>query len=93
MAILVDAAIWPYRERRWAHLVSDVSYGELHRFAQESLGLRRAWFQGDHYDVPSEVRRQAIHLGAIPVDSGELVRRLRAAGLRQRSRLPHLPGE
>ena len=93
MAILVDAAIWRYRGRRWAHLVSDHSYDELHLFAQETLGLRRAWFQGDHYDVPAEVRRQAISLGAEPVDSAELVRRLRAAGLRQRSRLPHLPGE
>jgi hypothetical protein len=92
MAILVDAAIWPHRDRRWAHLVSDSSLEELHTFADE-LGLRRAWFQGDHYDVPAEVRRHAIALGARPVSSAELVRSLRASGLRQRSRVPRLPGE
>ncbi len=92
MVILVDAAIWPFRGRRWAHLVSDASLDELHTFADE-LGLRRIWFQGDHYDVPTEVRRHAIASGAVPVSSSELVRRLRAAGLRQRSRVEQLPDE
>jgi hypothetical protein len=92
MVILVDAAIWPFRGRRWAHLVSDASVDELHTFADE-LGLRRIWFQGDHYDVPAEVRTHAIALGAVPVSSSELVRRLRAAGLRQRSRVEQLPDE
>lgn len=92
MAILVDPAIWPYRGRRWAHLVSDDSHAELHAFA-DRLGLERSWFQGDHYDVPAEVRDRAIALGAHPVTAAELVRRLRAAGLRQRSRVERLPGE
>jgi hypothetical protein len=83
MAILVDQAIWRWRGRRWAHLVSDESYEELHVFAVE-LGLERRWFQGDHYDVPALVREHAITLGAEPVDARELVRRLREAGLRQR---------
>ncbi len=92
MAILVDAAIWPHRGRRWAHLVSDASLNELHGFAAD-LGLRREWFQGDHYDVPTEVRDRAILQGAEVVSSGQLVRRLRAAGLRQRTRVIRLPGE
>ena len=92
MAILVDAAIWPFRGRRWAHMVSDDSYDELHRFAQ-SLGIPLRAFQGDHYDVPTEVRTQAIGAGAEAVTSEELVRRLRAAGLRRRSRISRLPGE
>ena len=82
--ILVDQAIWPWRGRRWAHLVSDESYDELHEFAAR-LGLRREAFQGDHYDVPDEYRTRAIELGATPVDARDLVRRLRAAGLRKRS--------
>ena len=82
--ILVDQAIWPWRGRRWAHLVSDESYDELHEFAAR-LGLRRESFQGDHYDVPDEYRTRAIELGATPVDARDLVRRLRAAGLRKRS--------
>jgi hypothetical protein len=79
---MVDRAIWRWRGRRWAHLASDRSHDELHAFAAR-LGLRREWFQGDHYDVPSEIRARALALGAVPVSSAELVRRLRAAGLRR----------
>jgi hypothetical protein len=81
--ILVDEAVWPWRGRRWAHLVSDTSYDELHAFAAE-LGVPRRSFQGDHYDIPAEYRDAALALGAVPVGSRELVRRLVAAGLRRR---------
>jgi predicted metal-dependent HD superfamily phosphohydrolase len=84
--ILVDPASWKWRGKVWAHLVSDTSYQELHDFA-DLLGIPRRSFQGDHYDVPSDYREQAIALGAIAVSSRELVSRLRAAGLRRR-----LPG-
>lgn len=87
MAILVDHPRWPWRGRRWAHLVSDSSYDELHRFAAD-LGLRRGWFQGDHYDIPAEVRERALAAGAEAVTSRELIERLRAAGLRNGSRVP-----
>ena len=83
MTVLVDPAVWPWRDRRWAHLVSDESYDELHDMA-ERLGLERRWFQGDHYDVHTELREHAIVLGAVPVPSRELVRRLVGAGLRRR---------
>ena len=92
MAILVDAPIWPWRGRRWAHLVSDRDLHELHFFAEE-LGLRREWFQGDHYDVPAEVRERALRLGATEVSSAELVRRLRGSGLRRGSRVRWLAHE
>ena len=81
--IQVDPAIWPWRGYRWAHLVSDESYDELHDFAAQ-LGIPRRAFQGDHYDVPTHLRDAAIELGATAVDSRVLVRRLRAAGLRKR---------
>jgi hypothetical protein len=81
--ILVDAAIWPLRGRRFAHLVSDSSYEELHDFAAR-LGLPCRAFHRDHYDVPAELREAAIVLGADPVPARELVRRLQAAGLRRR---------
>lgn len=81
--ILVDDAIWPSRGRRFAHLVSDSSYAELHEFAAR-LGLPERAFHRDHYDVPAELREAAIVLGADPVPSRELVRRLQAAGLRRR---------
>ncbi|MGH9094960.1 MAG: DUF4031 domain-containing protein [Acidimicrobiales bacterium] len=79
--ILVDQPRWRWQGRYWSHLVSDRSYEELHRFAAD-LGIPRPAFQGDHYDLPSDYRSQALELGAHPVDSRELVARLRAAGLR-----------
>ncbi|MXZ00473.1 MAG: DUF4031 domain-containing protein [Acidimicrobiaceae bacterium] len=82
MAILVDDARWPWRGRRWAHLVSDQSYDELHEFAA-LIGKRRAAFQGDHYDVDEAERELALRAGAVAVNSRELVSRLRAAGLRR----------
>ena len=85
MTILVDQAVWPWRGRRWAHLVSDESYDELHAFA-EGLGIPRRAFQGDHYDVPAEARDRAIELGAEAVDARVLVRRLKASGLRRAAR-------
>jgi hypothetical protein len=81
--IFVDSAIWPHRGDRWAHLVSDESYQELHEFV-EQLGIPRRAFQGDHYDVPTDYRQRAIELGAVPITSRELVRRLVASGLRRR---------
>lgn len=85
MAILVDPAVWPGRGRLWCHLVSDVSYAELHAFA-DGLGLPARAFDGDHYDLPAERRADAIAAGAIAVPSVELVQRLVAAGLRRRKR-------
>ena len=82
VAILVDEALWPWRGRRWAHLVSDESYDELHQFAA-LIGKRRAAFQGDHYDVDEAERELALAAGATAVNSRELVARLRAAGLRR----------
>lgn len=82
MAILVDEAIWPWRNRLWAHLVSDYSHEELHDFAA-GLGLPRRIFQGDHYDVPAELRERALALGAQPVSVRELLARLTDAGLRR----------
>ena len=81
MAILIDEARWWHRGRKWCHLVSDVSYAELHAFV-EPLGVPRRAFQGDHYDVPEEWRDAMIAAGAQVVESRELLRRLKGAGLR-----------
>lgn len=89
MTILVDPAVWPWRGRQWAHLVSDTSYEELHVFAAR-LGIPREVFQGDHYDVPTEQRERAIAIGAVPVSGRDIVVRLSAAGLRNRR--PRAPG-
>ena len=62
-------------------MVSDASLDELHVFAQ-GMGIPRRAFQGDHYDIPEEHRAAMVAAGALEVESRELVRRLRAAGLR-----------
>lgn len=82
MTILVDRAIWRRRGRCWAHLASDRGHDELHAFAAR-LGLPRATFHDDHYDVTDDVRSRAVRLGARPVAASELAGRLRAAGLRR----------
>jgi hypothetical protein len=87
MALLIDPPVWPGRGRRWSHLVSDVSFAELHAFA-EMLGAPRRAFERDHYDLPSERYAAALELGAIPVSSKEIVARLTAAGLRRPKHRP-----
>ncbi len=84
MAVLIDPPVWPWRGRRWSHLVSDVSYDELHAFVGAELGIPRRAFQGDHYDVPDELYDVAVAAGATPVGSRELLARLMGAGLRLR---------
>ena len=55
MAILVDElreypdVALPFTT--WCHMATDGELDELHAFAAR-LGLRRRWFQRDHYDLP-----------------------------------------
>ncbi len=85
MAILIDEPIWPFRGERWAHLVSDESYEELHQFAG-SIGIPKLSFQDDHYDIPKHMWQIAVNAGAIPTDPRVLVRKLKNAGLRKKKR-------
>ncbi|MBU4336287.1 MAG: DUF4031 domain-containing protein [Actinobacteria bacterium] len=81
MAVLVDPPMWPRHGTVWGHLVSDSSLTELHEFAARA-GLPPRSFDLDHYDVPVGRYRDLVALGAHEVDAHELVRRLRASGLR-----------
>ena len=92
MTVLIDTPVWPFRGRRWSHMVSDVDYGELHAFAQEALEIPRRAFQGDHYDVPEELYDRAVAAGAEPVGCRELLQRLLAAGLRLKKPRPPREG-
>jgi uncharacterized protein DUF4031 len=84
--IYVDDAVWPGKGRAagrlWAHLVSDVSYDELHAFAIR-LGVPQRAFERDHYDIPASSVPAALGLGARHVRSREIIERLRQAGLRR----------
>lgn len=71
----------------WSHMVSDVSFEELHAFAAEAGCPPRA-FERDHYDVPSERYAEAVRLGAVEVGCQELLRRLTDAGLRRPKHRP-----
>jgi hypothetical protein len=82
VSVLVDPPAWPGRGRLWSHLVSDVSFAELHAFA-EMLGVPRRAFSRDHYDIPSGLHPVAVALGALPVSSKDQLLRLTAAGLRR----------
>ena len=84
MAVLIDTPVWPWRGRLWSHLVSDVSYEELHAFVARELGIPMRAFQGDHYDVPEDLYAVAVAAGAEAVGARELLSRLLAAGLRRR---------
>ena len=81
MALLIDPPLWPRHERVWGHLVSDTSLDELHSFARK-LGIPERGFDLDHYDVPEDMHERLLAAGATLVDGRELVRRLRASGLR-----------
>lgn len=85
VTILLDPPMWPRHGRNWAHLVSDTSLAELHSFAALA-GIPSRGFDLDHYDVPDEMHAALVGLGAVPVSAHELIRRLRASGLRVRAR-------
>ncbi|MFG2579353.1 DUF4031 domain-containing protein [Streptomyces malaysiensis] len=85
MAVLIDPPSWPGHGRLWSHLVSDVSFAELHAFAAR-IGAPRRGFDRDHYDLPSELYAKAVRAGAEEAGSKELLRRLKAAGLRRPKR-------
>jgi hypothetical protein len=85
VAILVDSPRWPHAVdgRRFAHLVSDTSWAELDTFVAALPLERPLRFHADHYDVPAPSWPIVVRHGATVVTTRELVRRLRAAGLRR----------
>jgi hypothetical protein len=83
VTVYIDPPTWPGHGRLWSHLVSDVSYDELHLFAAD-LGIPQRAFERDHYDLPSHRYADAVRAGAVEVSSREVVRLLYGAGLRRR---------
>jgi hypothetical protein len=69
--------IGQFRGMQMSHLIADTD-AELHAMA-ERIGMKRQWFQGDHYDVPLAKRELAVAAGAIEV-------RYRQAGAMRRRR-------
>lgn len=95
MTLLIDPPNSAGHGRLWSHLASDESFDELHRFAA-GLGIPLRGFDRDHYDVPAERYAEVVAAGAVPVSSRELIRALKAAGLRRRKTevlRPRRPGQ
>jgi hypothetical protein len=90
VTVYIDPPVWPGRGHLWSHLVSDVSFDELHAFAA-AVGCPPRAFDRDHYDVPSGRYDDAVAAGAVEVGSKELLRRLTDAGLRRPKRRGHAP--
>ncbi|MDH6550488.1 hypothetical protein M2160_004570 [Streptomyces sp. SAI-117] len=82
MTVYIDPPTWPGHGRLWSHLISDVSFDELHAFA-EQLGVPSRAFERDHYDIPAHRYADVVAAGAVEVSSREVVRLLTGAGLRR----------
>jgi hypothetical protein len=89
LAVYVDQPVWEWRGRHWCHLLADTDE-ELHTLAA-ALGLKRQWFQHsperpwkDHYDIPDELRGEALRAGAVEVDLRHVAAHLRARRARMR---------
>lgn len=85
MTVYIDPPTWPGHGLLWSHLVSDLSYAELHAFAHR-LGVSRRAFERDHYDLPGHRYADAVRAGAVEVSSRQVVVLLHGAGLRRRKR-------
>ena len=59
---------------QWCHLfAAPEDREELHEFAA-AIGMKRCWFQGDHYDLVPPRRTLAVSLGALEVTRREAVK-------------------
>lgn len=58
--------IGQFRNMKMSHMIATTEE-ELHAMA-DRLGLKRSWYQGDHYDVSLFKRDLAIRYGAVPIE-------------------------
>lgn len=76
MTVYVDdmhtSPMGSYGYMKMSHMMADTE-SELHEMA-DAIGLKRQWFQGDHYDVSKGFRAKAVQLGAVEVTMRQLAR-------------------
>lgn len=68
-----DMYLYPmgqFRGMKMSHMIAD-SEDELHAFAKQ-IGLKRRWYQGDHYDISKTKRILAIKAGAVEIPMKQL---------------------
>lgn len=81
MTVFIDPPAWPAHGTVFSHLVSDASLRELRLFARAADVHDRA-LDLDHYDIPAARYDALVAAGAVPVEGGDLARRLAGSGLR-----------
>lgn len=62
-----------HKRKKYSHMLSDTSLDELHSFAS-NIGVKRHWFDKDHYDLREFEYEKAIEAGALRVPTTELVK-------------------
>lgn len=75
--IYVDNYNAPFRGMMMCHMMTDGDELELHTFAAK-LGLKREWYQGDHYDISLGKKKLALQLGAVECSPLKMVELRRA---------------
>ena len=59
-----------FRGMKMSHMIA-TDEEELHRMA-DTIGVRRKWYQGDHYDISLGMRVKAIEAGAVSIGLRDL---------------------
>lgn len=65
MTVYVDTMKAKFKGMTMCHMIAD-SMEELHEMAAK-IGLKREWFQGDHYDISLSKKNIALKNGAVLV--------------------------
>lgn len=65
MTVYVDDMRRRYRGMIMHQMIAD-SDAELHAMA-DAIGVRRRWFQGDHYDISVAKKAKALKRGAVAI--------------------------
>ena len=78
VTVYVDNMRSGYRQMVMCHMLAD-SESELHTMADQ-IGIKRQWYQGDHYDICLAKRTLALKAGAIEITARQ------AAAMRRRRR-------
>ena len=72
MTVYVDDMRAPFGRMLMCHMVADTE-DELHAMA-DAIGLKRKWYQRNHYDVSESKRQLAVFHGAKEITYRELGR-------------------
>jgi hypothetical protein len=76
VTVFVDDMRAPYGRMVMCHMMA-ADLTELHAMA-ELIGVRRKWFQGDHYDICLSKRKRAVEAGAEEVTGRQMAMMRRA---------------